>query len=431
MPPVNKVVYLAAGAGGMFCGSCLRDNRLAVTLARQGRDITLLPLYTPLQTDEPDASVGQVYYGGINVYLQQHLALFRHTPRFLDRLLDSPRLLRSLGRFAARTQPEQLGRLTVSVLQGDHGPQRKELDRLIEGLARHQPDLINLPNLLFSGVAGPLKKALGVPVLCTLSGEDFFVDQLPEPFRSQALDLIARGSDHIDGFVAVTRYFGDRAARHFHLPTEKVHHVPMGVPVDSSKPPATPPPEPFTIGYLARICPEKGLAELADAFVRIRKEGRACRLRVAGYLSPAHQSYWEQVQAGIAEAGFGKDVDDVGQVDLAGKQRFLQSVHVLSVPAVYPEAKGLYVLEALAAGVPVVQPAEGSFVELIEQTGGGLLVPPGDIQALADGLGQLMDDDELRVKLASQGRSAVAEGFSEEVMAQKTWALYSRFFRSS
>lgn len=426
---VNKVVYLAAGAGGMVCGSCLRDNRLAAALIRAGHDVTLVPLYTPLQTDEPDASVGQIYYGGINVYLQQYVGLFRHTPRFIDRLLDSPSLLRGVGRLAAKTQPQQLGRLTVSVLQGAHGAQRKELNRLIQGLGNLKPDLINLPNLLFSGVAGPLKEALGVPVLCTLSGEDFFVDQLPEPFRGQSFDLIRQAAAHIDGFVAVTRYFGERAAKHFSLPAEKISHVPMGVPTDSSDGP-TVLSEPFTIGYLARICPEKGLAELADAFVCLRRAGRPCRLRVAGYLSEVHRPYFDAVKADIGRAGFAEDLDCVGQVDLAGKRRFLQSLHALSVPAVYPEAKGLYVLEALAAGVPVVQPAQGSFIELIEQTGGGLLVPPGDVQALADGLGRLMDDDKLRMKLASAGRSAVVRSFSDEVMAQTTWALYSRFFRS-
>ena len=55
-----RVVYLIAGAGGMYCGSCLRDNRLAATLIKQGRDVVLVPLYTPIRTDEADVSEGLI-----------------------------------------------------------------------------------------------------------------------------------------------------------------------------------------------------------------------------------------------------------------------------------------------------------------------------------------------------------------------------------
>src|SRR5438445_5703203 len=140
-----RIAYITAGAGGMYCGSCMHDNTLVAALARQGHDALLIPTYTPIRTDEPDVSQSRVFFGGINVYLQQKSGLFRHTPWFLDRLLDAPRLLRWVSRFAVKTEAHELGELTVSMLQGTHGHQRKEIAKLVRWLADEvKPQVINL-----------------------------------------------------------------------------------------------------------------------------------------------------------------------------------------------------------------------------------------------------------------------------------------------
>ena len=422
-----RVVYLAAGAGGMYCGSCLRDNRLAATLIGQGRDIILVPLYTPLRTDDAPVTTGRIYYGGINVFLQQWSSLFRLMPKFMTRILDAPALIRRAARGAGGTRPETLGALTASVLRGAHGAQRKELDKLVAGLGDLKPDLINLPNLMFLGVAESLKMALRVPVLCTLSGEDVFVDRLPQPYRAEVLELIRRQATHVDGFIAVTRYYSERAVEHFGLPADRMHYVPMGVQVQPSTEERKSPDRPFTIGYLARICPDKGLHGLAQAFAILRQAGRQCRLRVAGYLDRAERPYLQRILDEADAAGIADAIDVVGEVDRQGKLRFLKSLDVLSVPAAYPEAKGFYVLEALACGVPVVQPRQGSYPELIEQTGGGLLCDPDEPQSLADALGRLMDDPSMREALGRRGQAAVAQDFTADIMADRTWALYEQF----
>ena len=421
-----KIAYLIAGAGGMYCGSCMRDNRLAGKLIERGHDVAVLPHYTPLRTDEPDNSNQPIYFGGVNVYLQQKSALFRHTPRFLDRLLDAPALLRSLGKMATKTRPESLGDLTVSVLRGEHGAQRKEVTRLIEGLRRIEPALIHLPNLMFAGVAEELKRELGVPIVCTLAGEDIFLDALEEPFRAESLDLIRVGAVHIDAFVAPTAYYGDHAAQHFGLDAARVHFVPMGIHVgDFDEAPGVSD-SPFVIGYLARICPEKGLARLCDSFTKMRKDGRDCRLRVAGFLGEADRDYFSTVTDDIRSSGLEEFVDLVGEVSHDAKIDFLRSIHVLSVPTTYPEAKGLFVLEAMAAGVPVVQPNHGSFPELIESTGGGVLFDPDQPDGLARALASLMDDSKRRNELGLAGKEAVQEKFTDDVMADSTLSLYHR-----
>src|SRR4029077_15730115 len=98
------------------------------------------------------------------------------------------------------------------------------------------------------------------------------------------------------------------------------------------------------------------------------------------------------VQANLAAAGLAGELTYRGAVDREGKLAFLRSVDVLSVPATYDEPKGFFLLEAMASGVPVVQPRRGAFTEIIEKTGGGLLVAPDDPQALGDALFELWQD---------------------------------------
>lgn len=426
-----KIAYLVAGAGDMYCGSCMRDNRLAARLMAQGRDIVLLPLYTPIRTDETDVSRHDVHFGGINVYLQERWSLFRHTPRFIDRILDWTVLLRRVGRLAASTSAKQLGTLTVSVLDGPRGHLRKELDRLLRDLGALAPSIVHLPNLMFLGIAAPIREALGVPVVCSLAGEDIFLDALVEPYRMRALERIRRCARDVDAYLAPTEYYGAYAARHFHLPDERVTFACMGISPDEFEVPAHPPQEPFTIGYLARICPQKGLHRLADAFIRLRQSGRLCRLRIAGYLGAADRKYFDGLLAQVRKAGFGADVDVVGEVDRHQKIEFLKSLHAFSVPATYAEAKGFYVLEAMAAGIPVVQPEHGSFPELIEATGGGLLYDPEEDAGLHDGLSRLMDDPMLRLRLGEEGRTSVLNSFTDDVMAEQTWAVYEEILQEA
>lgn len=435
-----RVVYLAAGAAGMICGSCLRDNRLVATLRRQGRDALLIPLYTPLRTDEPDVSEPRVLFGGINVYLQQRWGFFRRTPRFFDRLLDARALFDRIGKRASKTTPAQTGALAVSVLRGEHGLQRKEVEKVVVALRELRPGLINLPNLLMLGLAKRLREALGAPLLCTLSGEDIFVDAMLEPHRSQALQLIRENAAHVDGFVALTHYYARYATGYFGLPSERVRVVPMGVPTagdgtgaaaDSvarrdlglnSQRDGQP-----TIGYLARICPAKGLANLVAAAAGLRRRGQPVRLRAAGYLAEADRPYLERVRRQAAEAGLGADFEYVGELSLQQKRDFLSSIDVFSVPSDYPEAKGLSILEALAAGRPVVLPRHGSYPEIVEATGGGVLVPPGDTEALVDALQQLLIDPHRRAELGRLGQAGVRSRYSVEGMGAAAWREFEWF----
>ena len=426
-----KIAYIAAGAAGMYCGTCIHDNTLAAALQRKGHDVALIPTYTPLRTDEADVSIDRVFYGGINVYLQQKLGLFRHTPWLLDRLFDSPSLLNGLSRFSASTSAEDLGSLTVSVLQGEEGQQKKELAKLVKWLKdSYQPDLVQLTNSMFVGFARDMKKVLGVPILCALQGEDIFLEDLIEPYKSQALKLLQVRASEVDGYIAPCQYYADFMADYLDIPANKIDVVHLGLNLSehgiAQKDLAE---TPFVIGYLARICPEKGLHLLVDAFYRLTTEvgSDKIQLKVAGYLGKKDEPYLEQLIEQIEAWGLSEAFDYWGEVDRHQKIDFLNGLHVLSVPTTYKESKGLFILEALANGVPVVQPRHGSFPELIAVTNGGILVDAESPDAIAEGIRQLMGDRGYREQLGQQGKAAVHRGFSDDVMAEATLAVYQKY----
>src|ERR1700678_3958932 len=163
----------------MYCGSCMRDNALGQALRRMGHAVTLIPLYTPLRSEQGDASNTEIFYGGVNVFLQHAAGIFRHTPRVFDWLFDRPWLLNTAGKFGAQTQPEKLAGLTLTIIEGEDGGAKKELDRLVAFLKEHvKPQVVSLPNLMFIGMARTIREALGVPVVCEMTGEDIFLDAI-------------------------------------------------------------------------------------------------------------------------------------------------------------------------------------------------------------------------------------------------------------
>jgi glycosyltransferase involved in cell wall biosynthesis len=422
-----KIAYIAAGAAGMYCGSCLQDNTLAVALKNLGHDVTLIPTYTPMKTDDRDVSTGRIFYGAINIYLQQKAAIFRHLPRILDRFLNRPRLLDLAIRLGTSTDPRDLGPLTLSVLQGEDGRQTRELEILIDWLREeHRPDVVHLTNSMFLGLTRPLKRELDVPVLCSLQGEDLFVEGLNPPYRDQVLAALRERARDADGFVTTCNAYSRFMSEWLQAPPEKMHVVPLGLNLQGHEVVEPPADGPFVIGYLARIAPEKGLHLLAEAFrdLAARHGPDKLRLRVAGYVGPRDRAYLSGVRSRLRDWGLADSCDFLGEVDRQGKLGFLESLHVLSVPTVYRDPKGRFVLEALASGVPVVQPRHGAFPEIIAETEGGLLVEPESATALADGLQALMDDPEQRRELGHRGRDAVYNGRGARAMAEATLEVY-------
>jgi glycosyltransferase involved in cell wall biosynthesis len=425
-----RILSITAGAAEMYCGSCLRDNALARELLARGHDVLLQPVYTPTVTDEENVSSDRVLFGGVSVYLQQHVGLFRRTPWLLDRLWDSRAFLRLVSKRSIKVDPAALGALTVSTLQGERGFQRKEIAKLVAWLRDEPPyDVVNLPNTLLISLAEPIRRATGRPVVVTLQGEDLFLDGLPARERERARALIREQVRHVDLFVSVSEYYRDYMAEYLGLPRERIRVAPLGVSLRDFEPTrrTRAPGDPFVVGYFARVAPEKSLHLLAEAYRILRHErgvGEA-RLEAAGYLAPEHRRYLERIESRMREWGLGNEFRYHGTLDRAAKVAFLHGIDVLSVPSTYREPKGLYLLEAMASGVPVVAPQHGAFPEMLAKTSGGLLVRPDDPASFADGLAAIRNHPAQAREMGLSGAAAVKQHYSVAQMADRMLDIYA------
>lgn len=448
-----RIAYIASGAAGMLCGTCMHDNALGAALLRMGHEVAVIPTYTPMRVDEESVSRPDVFYGALNVYLEQSSWLFRRIPRRMRDWLDRPGLLGWVSRWAGSTRASALGALTYSVLRGEQGNQRAELERLGSWLANdYRPEVIHLSNSLFLGMARRLHELTGAPVVVALQGEDLFIDGLDEPWRARVIgELRARAKDAA-AFTVPTKDYATRMAQLLAVAPERMRVTRLGLSADalsagaeaaSAAPPAAAPGQaeaagttsqsgsgavrPVVIGYLARQCPEKGLHLLIEAFHLLRSmpDLPPVELRIAGYTSPQDQAFLADLRQRVDSWGLSTAVQFVGELDRAGKLAFLRGLDLFSVPTVYREAKGLSILEAMAAGVPVVQPRHGSFPELLTATGGGLLVDAESTGALSRGLRTLVLDPARRRELGRKAREGVARLFTAEAMAADNLAVYA------
>lgn len=395
----------------MYCGSCLHDNALAKALIAGGHDALLVPTYTPILTDEQSVASNTLFYGGLNVYLQQIIPLTRWIPRWADRFLSSPKLVSWIASRSMGTTADKLGGLTVSMLQGKHGNQSKEVDRLVDWLATEMhPDVLVFSNLLIGGAIPEIRRRVNCPVVVVLQGDDAFFDQLTEPYREQSMQLLRELAQQVDLFLVHSRAYGQRMQARLALRDDQWQVSPLTldtkdfVSLDRLPPALDKTP---VVGYLARLAPEKGLHVLVDAFLQMAQHHPTVRLEIAGWLGKQHHEYWAALQQKITAAGLADRLRYWGSVDRAGKLDFLSTIDVLCVPATHFEPKGLFVLESLAAGVPVVLPAHAAFPELIERLGGGHLVPAGDTNALANQLLKVVNDLPAAFRLGVAGRSRV------------------------
>ena len=425
-----KIVQITPGSGDNFyCENCLRDLYLVKAMRSVGHDVMMVPLYLPLQSDKkPPISDIPIFYGGVNVFLQEKLAFFRRTPRWLDRIFDSPKLLGWVSRKAGMTSAKDLGETTLSMLKGEDGRQVKELDRLVTWLAeqKEKPDILCLSNILLVGLARRIKAELDVPIVCLLQDEEGFLDGLTSPYTEQAWREVAQRAKDIDGFIPVSRHYAGVMKERLGLADERIHVVHVGIYVDNYDFQEIVPEVP-TIGFLSRMCSEKGLDVLVDAFIALkrRSELQNARLRVAGGKLDSDNKFVDSLKKRLESHGLLSDVDFLSDFGQQTRLDFLRTLSVLSVPEKQPVAYGLYVLEALATGVPVVQPNIGVFPELIEATGGGILHEPDNAEALAQTLGRVLLDEDLSDQLRRRGRAAVVEKFDIKRTSDELARVYA------
>lgn len=416
----------------MFCGACMHDNTWTRAMINQGAEATLIPTYTPIRVDEQNMTGSPVFLGGINVYLNYRSRLWRRLPRFMKHWLNTPWIINLATSFGVSNDAHELGALTVTLLEGEQGPELMEIEELAHYVGEQlQPDVVCLSNALLSGTIKTIKQHFSGPLFCILQGDDVFLEELGEPYRARALELIRQNVQQLDGVLVHSDYYRDFMSDYLDLPKDHFQKVLLGIDLEGHNgTPSENPNEPFTIGFFARLCKEKGLHNVVQAFEIFHKAHPESRLCVGGFLGKESEAYFHETTDHLI--ALNDSYKYWGSPDsLAEKVEFYKSLSVLSVPTDYHEPKGLFVLEAMANGVPVVQPAHGAFPELIEQTEGGLLVPPGDPQALADAWERLYQDTEYRSKLAWQGYERVRQFYSAELMAEESLQFFQKRVDSS
>ena len=404
----------------------MHDNTWARALMAAGAEVSLIPTYTPIRVDEQDVSDTHVFMGGINLYMEHRSRLWRQLPRAITRPLDHPAVLRILSKLSLSNDAADLGDLTLDMLAGESGPMSREVDELVEHIAsRLKPDVVIFSNALLVGGLKRLKERFDGPVFCTLQGDDVFTEDLPESHKQRVIDEVSRRAQLFDGFFTHTRFYRDHMAEYLGLTLDHMHVIPLGIDFAGHGGEVSPTSRPFTVGYFARIAPEKGLHHFIDAALHLHKRRPGeIHFKVGGYLNPQHRRYFADLQQKTQPLG--KSFEYVGSPDtLAEKVAFYQSLDLLSVPTEFLEPKGLYVLEALANGVPVVQPRHGAFPEMIEATEGGHLFEPRDAEALATAIERLCDAPPLRESLGNTGQAKVHALYNPSRMAEMTLSILS------
>ncbi len=422
-----KIVHIIPGSGGSFyCGNCLRDSKYYSSIKKLGQDVLKIPMYLPLFSHEQDNEHVPVFYGAVSLYLKQNYPAFKKAPKWFDNMLNTRPVLKQAAKMAGSTRAKGLEEMTISMLLGEHGGQAEELEKMIRWLEEHyRPDVIHLSNALLLGLAGRLKSSLGVPVVCSLQDEDVWVDVMSETSREAVWKLMGEKAGDVAAFVSVSHYFTGLMKEKMSLDGKDVHTLHLGVDpgdytfINSAD-------KERSVGFLSRMNSENGLDILVDAFILMKADIKYHDVRL--YLSGGHTGddhhFIKEQKKKIIEAGVGNDVIFLENFDNEHRHIFFERVSVLSVPVRNGEAFGIYLAEAMASGIPVVQPALGAFPEIIETTGGGLICGDNTPRKLATALEKVLGDKKLLAEMSLKARKGVEEKFNINRQAKKLVDIY-------
>jgi glycosyltransferase involved in cell wall biosynthesis len=425
-----KIVYLITGSGGSFyCGNCYRDMIYLKAIRKvDGIAATAIPLYLP--PDETNSETGldkNVFFGAISMYLREKIPFFRNMPAFLDKFFDSAPLLKIASRRAGTTRTEGLEDMTLNMIKGENAFPEKELNRLVTYLVKDgKPDIIHLSNALIIGLARQLKKKLNVKIVCSLLNEDDWIDEMAEPFQSKAWKLISQEAKNVDAFITPSKYYKEHFIAKTGISDNNFHVIPLGIDPGSlnliEKVNYYP-----AIGYFCRINSQNGFDKLVDAFIELRKGNSlpGLTLHVSGGYTGDDKSFIAEQIKKIKTAGLKSSIRIYPEFHGHSKEEFFSNIDLMSVPVRKYDGYGLYILEANAAGIPVVQPATGAFPEIIDKTKGGTTYLPDTVTGLSANILKLLKDDKLRLQMGKNGRDQVNMIFSLDTMSAGLSKVYN------
>lgn len=422
-----NIIQIIPGSGGSFyCGNCLRDSKYVAALRDQGHDVIKIPMYLPIFADEHDIRDIPVFYGAVSIYLKQLYPVFRKAPQWVDQLLNSKPLLKMAASMAGSTNAKGLEEMTVSMLLGEDGKQQEELERLTDWMAAHcKPDIIHISNALLLGLAHRIKEKLNVPIVCSLQDEDVWVDAMKPVFREQIWKLMSEKAKDVDYFIAVSDYFLKVMQKRMKLPSEKIQNLYLGVdPQDYEFVPTSN--KGRNIGYISRMCHENGFDILIDAFILLKKKiiFDDVKLILTGGSTGSDASYIKGIRKKLSREKLDGQFEFIEDFEETGRKVFFNKVSVVTVPVRNGEAFGMYLLESMASGIPVVQPGLGAFPEIVNFAGGGIIYQPNTPEALCQALAGLLSEQDKLDTLSANGRKGVELKFNIHNQAKEMIEVY-------
>lgn len=422
-----QVIHIVPGTGGSFyCGNCLRDSTYVQALRKEGIDALKIPMYLPIFSDEHDLSDIPVFYGAISLYLKHKYPILRKAPLWFDRILNSGMALKFAAKMSGSTRAKGLEDMTISMLLGEQGGQKEELDKMVDWIAEHcEADVIHLSNALLIGLARKFQEKLDVLVVCSLQDEDVWVNAMDDHFRKKTWKLMSERAKDVDAFFAVSDFYAGVMKEQMNIPSDKLYSSYISVDpedysyVNSSE-------KEFTIGYISRMCEENGLEVLVDAFILFKKKpGKEdVKLIITGGSTGDDQDFMKNIRNKISGAGISGDVVFHKDFENEGRHEFFSKVSLISVPVLEGEAFGMYLLEAMASGVAVVQPALGAFPEIVGLSEGGIIYQPNKPEELAKALDDLHLDQNKLSTLSKKAREGIISHFSIHDQASRMMKFY-------
>jgi glycosyltransferase involved in cell wall biosynthesis len=336
-------------------------------------------------------------------------------------------MLKMAARRAGTTRTEGLEEMTLNMIKGEDAFPEKELQRLVDYLSKDgKPDIIHLSNALIIGLARQIKRKIDVKIVCSLLNEDDWIDEMAEPYQSGAWELISKEAGNVDAFLTPSNYYKELFISKTGISGNNFKVIPLGIdPGELTKIekkdnwPA--------IGYFCRINSQNGIDKLVDAFIELKKSNELPGLTLhisGGYTGDDKPFISDQIRK-IKDNGFKSFVRVYPEFQGNSKQEFFSNIDIMCVPVRKHDGYGLYLLEANAAGVPVVQPSTGAFPEIIEKTLGGIVYSPDNVAELSANILKLLKDDDLRYRLGKQGKEKVLTELSLEKMAEGLSEVYA------
>jgi len=414
-----KIVFITPGSGDTFyCSNCLRDTLYAQALRRAGHDVTILPLYLPVE----GASVGAgkpLFFSAIAHYVSCMAAGQRPLPAWLKRLLSAKPMMSVAASLSGTTSPVGLEKMTLSMIYGSDKAFLSEAGLLVDWIEQHgKPDVIHIATSMLTGIARIIKQRMSMPIVCSLKDEEVWLDKMRPQFIDPAWKGVAANIPFVDRFVTVSDYY----RRYIQARIPELTDVAVVYPGLAQPERQVPPPAQPTIGYLNRLIYDNGADILCKAFVILKQRNAIphLKLKLGGGYTRENSRFVREIKRILKPCRH--DVELIEHYDAAQPERFMEGISVLSVPLRFDEGIGLYVCQAYAAGRPVVMPAAGSFPEVVGK--GGLLYSPNDPLRLADALEKMLTDSTLYATCRESALAIAAQRFGDKETAQALERLY-------